>query len=244
MYGYFGSSQVGKNDCVLSHLWIHPDAQTGSSSPLSLSLSLSLLSLFSLSFPLSFSFSPSSTIVFRNRTMNNDTQTIFSEFSDPYRRSLIDRICAGLVRYKVQIPRVKALGLWFADIEALEALERDPGRLDFLLGDFSEYDLPRICAYSRSLPRPCIIELIFFIQLGASDGQASRVDRRSDTVDVSSGRPGRGDRGRSGSPAQASAAVRSRSEIRIPPPKGSDGRRKRIAGDPVSLSGVFIVESC
>jgi hypothetical protein len=35
----------------------------------------------------------------------DDTQTIFSEFSDPYRRSLIDRICAGLVRYKVQIPQ-------------------------------------------------------------------------------------------------------------------------------------------
>ncbi|KAF3019200.1 hypothetical protein E8E15_008186 [Penicillium rubens] len=147
--------------------------------------------------------------------MNNDMQTIFSEFSDPYRRSLIDRICAVLVRDKVQIPRVKALGLWFAEIKALEALERDPDRLDSLLGVFTEYDLPRIWA---------------------GDGHASRVDRRSDTVDVSSGRPGRGDRGRSGSPAQASTAVRSRSEIRIPAPKGSDGRRRRIAGDPTEES--------
>lgn len=93
--------------------------------------------------------------------MNNDTQTIFSEFSDPYRRSLIDRICVALGNDN--IPRVKALGLWFADIKALEVLvghEQNPDMLQSFLVDFSQYNLPRICAYSRGLPRPCIIELI------------------------------------------------------------------------------------
>lgn len=191
--------------------------------------------------------------------MNNDTQTIFSEFSDPHRRSLIDRICVAVGNHR--IPRVKALGLWFADIKALEVLvghERNPHMLRYMLVDFSQYNLPRICAYSRGLPCPYITELISVIYLGASDVQASRSGQprvletrpdmgargeRSAAADISSRRPERGDRGRSGSPAQASTAARLRSEPRIPVPQAS-GRRKRILGDPVSLSGVFIMEHC
>ncbi|KAI1835431.1 hypothetical protein DTO027I6_2812 [Penicillium roqueforti] len=162
--------------------------------------------------------------------MNNDTQTIFSEFSDPHRRSLIDRICVAVGNHR--IPRVKALGLWFADIKALEVLvghERNPHMLRYMLVDFSQYNLPRIWA---------------------SDGQASRSGQprvletrpdmgargeRSAAADISSRRPERGDRGRSGSPAQASTAARLRSEPRIPVPQAS-GRRKRILGDPTEES--------
>ncbi|KOS36079.1 hypothetical protein ACN38_g13238 [Penicillium nordicum] len=191
--------------------------------------------------------------------MNNDTRTIFSEFSDPYRRSLIGRICGALGNDGT--PRVKALGLWFGDIKALEVLagyERNPNLLRLMLVGFNPYNLPRICAYSRGLPRPYIIELISFIQLGGSDGQVPRPSQptvletrpdvgvgargeRSAAVNISSRRPARGDRGRSSSPAQASTALRLRSESRIPVPQGR-GRRKRIAGDPVSLLGVFTVK--
>ena len=201
---------------------------TGSSS-LSLSLSLSL------PFPFLHPQSTQSSffvITYGVRSnMNNDTQTIFSEFSDPYRRSLIDRICVALGNDN--IPRVKALGLWFADIKALEVLvghEQNPDILQSFLVDFSQYNLPRICAYSRGLPRPCIIELISFIQSGASNEQAPR--------------PKRGDRGRSSSPAQASTAARLRSESRIPVPQGRPRPDSRHARVPVSLSGVFIIEHC
>ena len=70
---------------------------------------------------------------------------------------------------------MKALGLWFADIKALEVLvghKRNPHMLRYILVDFCQYNLPRICAYARGLSRPCIIELMSFIQSGASDGQA------------------------------------------------------------------------
>lgn len=114
---------------------------------------------------------------------------------------------------------MKALGLWFADIKALEVLvghERNPHMLRYMLVDFSQYNLPRICAYSRGLPHPCIIELISFTYSGASDGQAPRPGQprvletrpdvgargeRSAAADISSRRPEGGDRGRSGSPA-------------------------------------------
>lgn len=88
--------------------------------------------------------------------MNNDTQTIFSEFSDPYRRSLIDRICVALGNDN--IPRVKALGLWFADIKALEVLvghEQNPDMLQSFLVDFSQYNLDLALQHKPVPPLVC-----------------------------------------------------------------------------------------
>ncbi|KAJ5923012.1 hypothetical protein N7516_010715 [Penicillium verrucosum] len=83
--------------------------------------------------------------------MNNDTQTILSEFSDPYRRSLIDRICVALG--DLTIPRVKALGLWFADIKALEVLVENPHMLHIILVSCNQYDFARIWASDGQAPR-------------------------------------------------------------------------------------------
>ncbi|KAJ5385606.1 hypothetical protein N7517_003517 [Penicillium concentricum] len=161
--------------------------------------------------------------------MNNDTQTVFSEFSDPYRRSLIDRICVALGNDK--IPRVKALGLWFTDTKALEVLvdhARNPHMLIHILVGFSQYNFASIWASDRQAPRP-----------SQPRGPETRPEvgprgERS-AADISSRHPECGDRGRSSSLAQASTTARLRSESRIPVAQGR-GQRKKIPGDPTEES--------
>ncbi|KAF3031064.1 hypothetical protein E8E15_011628 [Penicillium rubens] len=62
-----------------------------------------------------------------------------------------------------RIPRVKALGLWFADIKALEVLvghKRNPHMLRYILVDFCQYNLPRIWASDGQAPATLLSKVV------------------------------------------------------------------------------------